>query len=90
VTTHLYCVLPNERRGELPTDLRGIEGARVRAMQVEGLVAWISDAWRTAGPCSTSQNSRLRRGDRASATGLSAPRGETTSGAPVRAAAQAG
>jgi hypothetical protein len=47
VTTHLYCVLPNERRGELPTDLRGIEGARVRAMQVEGLVAWISDAERT-------------------------------------------
>jgi hypothetical protein len=46
VTTHLYCVLPNERRDEPPADLRGIDGARVRSMQVEGLVAWISDAER--------------------------------------------
>jgi gas vesicle protein GvpL/GvpF len=46
VTTHLYCVLPNERRGELPSDLRGIDGARVRSMQVEGLVAWVSDGER--------------------------------------------
>jgi hypothetical protein len=46
VTTHLYCVLPDERRGDMPTDLRGIDGARVRSMQVEGLIAWISDAER--------------------------------------------
>ena len=46
MTTHLYCVLPNERLDEPPTDLRGIDGARVRSMQVEGLVAWISDAER--------------------------------------------
>jgi len=46
VTTHLYCVLPNERRGDLPADLRGIDGARVRSMQVDGLVAWVSDAER--------------------------------------------
>jgi len=44
VTTHLYCVLPNERHGDLPTDLRGIDGARVRSMELDGLVAWISDA----------------------------------------------
>lgn len=47
MTTHLYCVLPSERRDDLPADLRGIDGARVRSMQVEGLVAWISDAERT-------------------------------------------
>ncbi len=46
MTTHLYCVLPNERRDDLPADLRGIDGARVRSIQVEGLVAWISDAER--------------------------------------------
>src|SRR6185436_6772126 len=47
LTTHLYCVLPDERRDDLPADLRGIDGARVRSMQVDGLVAWISDAERT-------------------------------------------
>ena len=46
MTTHLYCVLPNERLGDLPADLRGIDGARVRSIEMEGLVAWISDAER--------------------------------------------
>lgn len=46
MTTHLYCVLPNERHGDLPADLRGIDGARVRSMELDGLVAWISDAER--------------------------------------------
>jgi len=46
VTTHLYCVLPNERRGDVPTGLRGIDGARVRSMHIDGLVAWVSDAER--------------------------------------------
>ena len=44
MTTHLYCVLPNEQHGDLPADLRGIDGARVRSMELDGLVAWISDA----------------------------------------------
>lgn len=46
MTTHLYCVLPNERLGDLPANLRGIDGARVRSIEMEGLVAWISDAER--------------------------------------------
>lgn len=46
MTTHLYCVLPTERQGDLPADLRGIDGARVRSIEMDGLVAWISDAER--------------------------------------------
>lgn len=46
MTTHLYCVLPDEWPGDIPSGLRGIDGARVRSMQVDGLVAWVSDAER--------------------------------------------
>ena len=46
VTTHLYCVLPPERRGALPTGLSGLAGEPVRALTVEGLVAWVSDVTR--------------------------------------------
>jgi hypothetical protein len=46
VTTHLYCVLPYAIRGEVPAGLSGVAGARVRALPVDGLVAWVSDAER--------------------------------------------
>jgi len=47
VTTHLYCVLPHEMRGSLPSGLSGLAGERVRALLVDGLVAWVSDVKRT-------------------------------------------
>jgi gas vesicle protein GvpL/GvpF len=43
VTTHLYCVLPHEMRGEIPAGLSGLAGERVRALLVDRLVAWVSD-----------------------------------------------
>lgn len=43
MTTHLYCVLPHETRGLIPQGLSGLAGADVRALPVEGLVAWVSD-----------------------------------------------
>ena len=46
MTTHLYCVLPHAIRGGVPADLSGVAGARVRALAVDGLVAWVSDAER--------------------------------------------
>jgi hypothetical protein len=46
MTTHLYCVLPHEFRGVVPTGLSGVAGARVRALPVDDLVAWVSDAER--------------------------------------------
>jgi hypothetical protein len=46
VTTHLYCVLPNEMRGALPPGLSGLAGERVRTLMVGGLVAWVSDVAR--------------------------------------------
>ncbi len=46
MTTHLYCVMPHEVRGAVPNGLNGVAGARVRALPVAGLVAWVSDAAR--------------------------------------------
>ena len=43
MTTHLYCLLPNEVRASVPAGLRGVTGAAVRAIPVERVVAWVSD-----------------------------------------------
>lgn len=45
--THLYCVLPQESpAARLPAGLSGLSGARVRAIPIDGLVAWVSDVER--------------------------------------------
>jgi hypothetical protein len=44
--THLYCVLPQDDRLNLPSGLSGVAGARVRAIPVDGVVAWVSDVER--------------------------------------------
>jgi hypothetical protein len=44
MSTHLYCILPNALRGAIPPGLAGVQGARVRALPFDGLVAWVSDA----------------------------------------------
>lgn len=46
MTTHLYCVLPHVQRAALPAGLSGVAGARVRALNVDGVVAWVSDVAR--------------------------------------------
>ncbi len=52
MSTHLYCVLPHEPRGDaaagakVPKGLSGVAGARVRALPVNHLVAWVSDVER--------------------------------------------
>ena len=46
MTTHLYCVMPQARRAAIPPGLSGLAGARVRALPVHGLVAWVSDVER--------------------------------------------
>lgn len=46
MTTHLYCVLPDAVCGAIPPGLSGLAGARVRALPVDGLVAWVSDVAR--------------------------------------------
>jgi hypothetical protein len=43
VTTHLYCVLPNDEHSRVPDGLPGLDGAPVRALTVDHLVAWVSD-----------------------------------------------
>ena len=43
MTTHLYCVLPQEEHASLPPGLSGLAGAAVRALPVDGMVAWVSD-----------------------------------------------
>jgi hypothetical protein len=50
MTTHLYCVLPHQIRDAVPLGLSGVSGARVRALPVDGLVAWVSDAERGVPP----------------------------------------
>jgi hypothetical protein len=46
MTTHLYCVLPHDWTEQMPAGLSGVSGARVRALPVDGLVAWVSDVER--------------------------------------------
>ena len=46
MTTHLYCVLPQEVDATVPPGLSGLAGAEVRALPVDGLVAWVSDVSR--------------------------------------------
>lgn len=46
MTTHLYCVLPHDMRESIPHGLSGLAGARVRAIPVDGIVAWVSDVQR--------------------------------------------
>jgi hypothetical protein len=43
MTTHLYCVLPHEEHAAVPPGLSGLAGAAVRALPVDGMVAWVSD-----------------------------------------------
>jgi len=43
MTTHLYCVLPSYADAAVPAGLRGVEGGSVRALPVDGVVAWVSD-----------------------------------------------
>ncbi|HET7135278.1 MAG TPA: GvpL/GvpF family gas vesicle protein, partial [Casimicrobiaceae bacterium] len=45
MSTHLYCVLP-EDAPEVPGGLMGVDGGEVRALPVNGLVAWVSDVER--------------------------------------------
>jgi hypothetical protein len=44
MSTHLYCMLPGANPVQLPAGLAGIGGAAVRVLDVEGVVAWVSDA----------------------------------------------
>jgi hypothetical protein len=46
MSTHLYCILPHEMRGSIPPGLIGLAGARVRALPVDEIVAWVSDVER--------------------------------------------
>ncbi|MFI5229162.1 MAG: GvpL/GvpF family gas vesicle protein [Gemmatimonadales bacterium] len=45
MSTHLYCVLPSGRR-PIPRGLKGIEGERIRAMPIDGVLAWVSNVER--------------------------------------------
>ncbi len=40
MSTHLYCVLPEDVVGQIPPGLSGVAGERVRALPVDGLIAW--------------------------------------------------
>ena len=50
MTTHLYCVLPLAAHATLPLGLNGLRGAAVRAVEVDELVAWVSDVDRGSPP----------------------------------------
>lgn len=43
MSTHLYCILPPTSLAALPAGLTGIDGATVRSLEVDSLVAWVSD-----------------------------------------------
>ena len=43
MSTHLYCILPPTSLAALPSGLTGIDGAAVRALDVDDLVAWVSN-----------------------------------------------
>ena len=44
MTTHLYCILPHDMGAAIPPGLSGLAGERVRVLEIDGLVAWVSDA----------------------------------------------
>jgi len=46
MTTHLYCVMPQDDAPAVPAGLSGLAGAAVRAISVDGFVAWVSDVAR--------------------------------------------
>lgn len=46
MSTHLYCVMPQEQRS-IPAGLSGVNGGQVRALPFDGLVAWVSDVERS-------------------------------------------
>jgi hypothetical protein len=50
MTTHLYCIVPDDASGEPPVGLSGVSGAHVRALVVDRMVAWVSDSDRAARP----------------------------------------
>ena len=47
MSTHLYCILPHADRDDVPQGLSGVDGARVRALPVDHVVAWVSDVERS-------------------------------------------
>jgi hypothetical protein len=46
MSTHLYCVLPSDALVSIPSGLTGVAGGSVRALPVDGVVAWVSDVER--------------------------------------------
>lgn len=46
MSIHLYCVLPSAARASVPPAVSGIAGSKVRALEVNRLVAWVSDVER--------------------------------------------
>lgn len=43
MSTHLYCIMPTDRKHAIPRGLKGVAGERVRRLPIDGLVAWVSD-----------------------------------------------
>lgn len=43
MSIHLYCVLPAAPRASVPPAINGVAGSRVRALETNRLVAWVSD-----------------------------------------------
>ena len=48
MSTHLYCVLLSQAGIDVPEGLRGVDGAPVRALSLDRVIAWVSDAERDA------------------------------------------
>lgn len=43
MSTHLYCIVPPGGLAAMPPGLTGIDGAPVRALSIDRVVAWVSD-----------------------------------------------
>jgi hypothetical protein len=67
MTVHRYCRLPrgSGATGSVPPGLRGIDGAPVRALLVNGLEAWVSDVPRAAVSSSATRGQPLIDGVKA-------------------------
>ena len=51
MSTHLYCLLPPTSLAAMPAGLTGIDGAPVRVLSMDRVVAWVSDTQpRAKGP----------------------------------------